>query len=111
MILCNERACAANFQCRKKCIRTIIHIFTLIYALYNRDRFQAKRNDTTANIAEILLEQIRSRFDYITNPRNAGFDSIYVTGTYLDPKVALALNTQQIEAAKSEIRRQVDFKI
>lgn len=57
--------------------------------------------------SEKLIQEMRDRFAYITDPSGKKFEPIYVIATALDPRFRRSLDHNQLEKAKKEILKQV----
>ena len=52
------------------------------------------------NVAKKMLEDLKERFLYVTNPDDTKFDPIFVTATFLNPAYKEILEDTQIQAAE-----------
>ena len=58
-------------------------------------------------IASTLHRELNRRLESILDPQAPVFDPIYVKATFLDPRYRIVLTSAQVEAAKSDILREV----
>ena len=60
-------------------------------------------------IASTLHRELTRRFQKALDPRDAAFDPVYVKATFLDPRYRIVLSSTQVEAAKTDILREVSI--
>lgn len=58
-------------------------------------------------MATKLHEEMIKRFSYIADPADSNFEAIHCAAMFLDQLFAIDLNSNQVEAAKVKLRRQV----
>lgn len=83
--------------------------------------FQMTNQEGFNTASDTLLSELNKRFARILKPKirnssgrlidNPEFEPVYSVATALDPRFWLALNEDQLNAAKSEIRRLVSTLI
>ncbi len=60
-------------------------------------------------IATMLQRELDTRFEKVLQPSSASFDPIYLESTLLDPRYRILLSPEQLQAAKSQVLREVSI--
>lgn len=66
---------------------------------------QVAKKSTNLTIAKKMLEDLKRRFLYVTDPDDSKFDAIFVTATFLNPAYKMILEDTQMCAAKEFLKQ------
>lgn len=60
---------------------------------------------------QTMQKDLEERFDFVTNPASARFDSTYIVATALDPRYNCMLKDDQLSIAKAHLANEVSCKL
>lgn len=84
-----------------------LHVRLVKYFLKVFYIFQLSGQGSYRTAVETMLQDLKSRFDYIINPDSANFNPTYIAATSFDPRYKGALTDDQLKKAKSYIHQLV----